>query len=61
MERARQIFEVLLLLEDITGNRFQKFDVNKRGKILKEDFIRVCKGDRQITQSISALYTILPG
>lgn len=40
---------------------FQKFDINKTGHITKENFIHVCKTDPQIMESISALYTILPG
>ncbi|PAV88520.1 hypothetical protein WR25_07902 [Diploscapter pachys] len=40
---------------------FQKFDVGRKGRITKEDFMRICKSDRVICQSISALYTILPG
>ncbi|CAD6184994.1 unnamed protein product [Caenorhabditis auriculariae] len=40
---------------------FQKFDVGNKGRITKEDFIRICKTDRTILNSISALYTILPG
>ncbi|VDK41801.1 unnamed protein product [Cylicostephanus goldi] len=42
-------------------NVFQKFDIGKRGRISKEDFITVCKTDQQIIESMSALYTILPG
>ncbi|KAE9413325.1 hypothetical protein Angca_003696 [Angiostrongylus cantonensis] len=40
---------------------FQKFDIGKRGRISKEDFFTVCKTDRQIIESMSSLYTILPG
>ncbi|CAB3399885.1 unnamed protein product [Caenorhabditis bovis] len=40
---------------------FAKFDVGKKGKITKEDFFRVCKTDKTIMNSISALYTLLPG
>ncbi|XGW11048.1 hypothetical protein V3C99_012501 [Haemonchus contortus] len=42
-------------------NVFKKFDIGKRGRISKEDFITVCKTDRQIIESMSSLYTILPG
>lgn len=42
-------------------NVFQKFDIGKRGRISKEDFFTVCKTDRQIIESMSSLYTILPG
>ncbi|KAJ1350426.1 hypothetical protein KIN20_006214 [Parelaphostrongylus tenuis] len=42
-------------------NVFQKFDIGKRGRISKEDFFTVCKTDRQIIDSMSSLYTILPG
>ncbi|VDM74485.1 unnamed protein product, partial [Strongylus vulgaris] len=42
-------------------NVFQKFDIGKRGRISKDDFITVCKTDQQIIESMSALYTILPG
>ncbi|KAF8356070.1 ncs-4 [Pristionchus pacificus] len=40
---------------------YAKFDINKTGHITKENFIHVCKTDPQIMESISALYTILPG
>ncbi|KAK5976882.1 Neuronal Calcium Sensor family [Trichostrongylus colubriformis] len=42
-------------------NVFKKFDIGKRGRISKEDFFTVCRTDRQIIESMSALYTILPG
>ncbi|CAJ0583618.1 unnamed protein product, partial [Mesorhabditis spiculigera] len=40
---------------------FEKFDLGKKGRITKADFFTVCKTDRQVLDSISALYTILPG
>ncbi|KJH44132.1 EF hand [Dictyocaulus viviparus] len=40
---------------------FQKFDIGKRGHISKEDFLTVCKTDQHILESMSSLYTILPG
>ncbi|CAI2356401.1 unnamed protein product [Caenorhabditis sp. 36 PRJEB53466] len=40
---------------------FAKFDIDKKGRITKKDFIHVCKTDQTILNSISALYTLLPG
>ncbi|GMT36293.1 hypothetical protein PFISCL1PPCAC_27590 [Pristionchus fissidentatus] len=40
---------------------FAKFDLDKTGHVSKKNFFHVCKTDPQIMDSISALYTILPG
>ncbi|GMT07196.1 hypothetical protein PENTCL1PPCAC_29370 [Pristionchus entomophagus] len=46
---------------DRAAEIFKKFDINKTGRITKDNFMHVCKTDPQIMESISALYTILPG
>ncbi|CAO78719.1 EF-hand domain-containing protein [Caenorhabditis elegans] len=46
---------------ELTNQVFAKFDVGKKGRITKKDFLHICKTDRTILNSISALYTLLPG
>ncbi|VDM61498.1 unnamed protein product [Angiostrongylus costaricensis] len=69
----QRLFYVITSMDDLMGAphntkdrwlnlfNFQKFDIGKRGRISKEDFFTVCKTDRQIIESMSSLYTILPG
>ncbi|KHJ98473.1 hypothetical protein OESDEN_01544 [Oesophagostomum dentatum] len=55
-----RVFYVITSMDDLMGKN-RKFDIGKRGRISKEDFFTVCKNDKQIIESISSLYTILPG